>query len=159
MQSVKIRPATASDREWIAKRLIASWGSAAMALRGELIDPLDHEALLTTDKSGLLIHRDIAPNGTEVVVIETFEPGIGIGKALMVDLIELARARKKSFVSVVTTNDNTGALRFYQKLGFRLYDLKLNAVDAARRELKPEIPETGHDDIPIHDEIELRLSL
>lgn len=130
-----------------------------MALRGELIYPLDCETLLATDKSGLLVHRDILPKGIEIIVIEAFVPGRGIGKALMTELISLARNRDKSFVSVVTTNDNAGALRFYQQLGFRLYELRLNAVDAARRDLKPEIPETGHHDIPIHDEIELRLML
>ena len=60
---------------------------------------------------------------------------------------------------VVTTNDNLGALRFYQRRGFRLAALRPGAVDASRALLKPEIPSLGNDGIPLRDEIELELSL
>ena len=59
---------------------------------------------------------------------------------------------------LITTNDNTHALRFYQKLGFELTALYCHAVDLSRK-LKPSIPETGQDGIPIRDEIELQLRL
>ena len=62
-------------------------------------------------------------------------------------------------MSVVTTNDNVLALGFYQRRGFGLVALRTGAVDKARRDLKPEIPELGQSGIPIHDEIELSLSL
>jgi hypothetical protein len=57
---------------------------------------------------------------------------------------------------LVTTNDNTHALRFYHRLGFRLAALHPGAVEAARR-LKPEIPLLGLDEIPIRDELELEI--
>jgi hypothetical protein len=47
------------------------------------------------------------------------------------------------------------ALRFYQRRGFRLRELRPGAVDESRRRLKPEIPETGEYGIPIRDEIVL----
>ena len=59
---------------------------------------------------------------------------------------------------LITGNDNTSALRFYQKRGFRLVAVYRNAVDQARR-LKPEIPLYGNDGIPITDEIELEMIL
>jgi hypothetical protein len=40
---------------------------------------------------------------------------------------------------LVTTNDNIRALRFYQRRGWRMAALHLDAVDAARK-IKPEIP-------------------
>ena len=55
---------------------------------------------------------------------------------------------------LTTTNDNVDALRFYQRHGFRLVELRPGAVDAARR-LKPEIPATGAHGIPLRDELEL----
>jgi hypothetical protein len=58
----------------------------------------------------------------------------------------------------VTTNDNLGALRFYQRRGLRLVALHVGAVAESRR-LKPSIPEVGHDGIPIRDELELELEL
>ena len=60
---------------------------------------------------------------------------------------------------VLTTNDNVDALRFYQRRGFRLSALRPGAVDEARRQLKPEIPELGEYGIPIRDEIELEMPL
>jgi hypothetical protein len=61
-------------------------------------------------------------------------------------------------VIVVTTNDNLHALRFYQRRGFVLAEVRLNAV-AHSRLLKPQIPLLGADDIPLRDEIELVLTL
>ena len=55
----------------------------------------------------------------------------------------------------MTTNDNLAALRFYQRAGFRLLELRPGAVDEARAVLKPSIPETGNDGIPLRDEIDL----
>ena len=56
------------------------------------------------------------------------------------------------------TNDNTAALRFYQKYGFALVAVHRNAIEQDRL-LKPEIPFTGNDGIPLRDEIELEIRL
>jgi RimJ/RimL family protein N-acetyltransferase len=61
-------------------------------------------------------------------------------------------------VWLITTNDNTAALRFYQRLGFDLVALHRDAVDAARS-IKPSIPLVGNDGIPIRHELELELRL
>ena len=60
---------------------------------------------------------------------------------------------------LVTTNDNTHALRFYQRRGFRIAAVHTGAIDEYRGTLKPEIGLTGNDGIPIRDEIELELAL
>jgi hypothetical protein len=54
----------------------------------------------------------------------------------------------------ITTNDNTPALRFFQRLGFRLVAMHREAVTQSRR-LKPCIAATGVDGIAIRDELEL----
>ncbi|MCX7683479.1 MAG: GNAT family N-acetyltransferase [Anaerolineae bacterium] len=60
-------------------------------------------------------------------------------------------------VWLVTTNDNLNALRCYQKRGCVLVAVHQNAVEEARK-LKPTIPQTGYEGIPIRDEIELELT-
>ena len=45
-------------------------------------------------------------------------------------------------------------LRFYQRRGFRLAELRPGAVDRARQ-LKPQIPTAGDYGIPLRDEIDL----
>ena len=67
-------------------------------------------------------------------------------------MVERASGRR---VWLVTTNDNLEALRFYQRRGFRLAQLRCGAVDEARRHLKPAIPASGFFGIPVHDEIVL----
>lgn len=59
---------------------------------------------------------------------------------------------------LITTNDKTPALRFYQRRGFRLVAVHRDAIDRARL-LKPSIPLTGIYGIPIHAEIELEMLL
>lgn len=59
---------------------------------------------------------------------------------------------------LVTTNDNVDALRFYQRRGFVLVDLRPNAMQAARA-LKPEIPLIGRYGLPLRDELYLEMSL
>ncbi|MEX2229719.1 MAG: hypothetical protein WEB13_08795, partial [Dehalococcoidia bacterium] len=49
--------------------------------------------------------------------------------------------------------------RFYQRRGGRLGALRAGAAGVARATVKPEIPELGDDDIPIHDELEFELML
>ncbi|MDQ4096453.1 MAG: GNAT family N-acetyltransferase, partial [Actinomycetota bacterium] len=53
---------------------------------------------------------------------------------------------------LVTTNDNLDALRFYQRRGFRLSEVRAGAVDASRA-VKPVIPAIGRYGIPLRDEL------
>jgi len=77
-------------------------------------------------------------------------------------LIEAAVGAARHFgcreVRLTTTNDNVDALRFYQRRGFRLAELRPGAVDRSRQE-KPQIPQTGDYGIPLHDEIDLTLGV
>ena len=56
-------------------------------------------------------------------------------------------------LKLITTNDNLNAIKFYQKRGFDMTFIYVNAVEAARK-IKPSIPEKGDYDIPIRHEIE-----
>jgi hypothetical protein len=91
----------------------------------------------------------------EVVSINAFPPHGGAGTALLEAAVGAARDEHGCRrVVLTTTNDNVDALRFYQRRGFRLVELRPGAVDAARR-LKPEIPVTGAHGIALRDELEL----
>ena len=84
--------------------------------------------------------------------------GRGIGSALIEIVRNMAVKEGCRRLWLITTNDNTAALRFYQKRGFHLVALHRNAVEQSRR-LKPEIPETGNGGVPLRDEIELEIIL
>lgn len=154
-----VRPAVLEDRTWIEQRLRGTWGSPKVALRSELIDLIDCPALVAGEQQGMLHYRKLDGTTGEILTLEAFEPGLGIGSALIEAYKSQAARDGLSEVVVVTTNDNTNALRFYQRHGFVLAEVRLGAVTEARRTLKPEIPMVSEDGIPIRDEIELRLPL
>ncbi|GAA3135932.1 GNAT family N-acetyltransferase [Nonomuraea salmonea] len=93
----------------------------------------------------------------EVITINAVVPGKGVGAALLDAVRAVAVAQGLSRLTLITTNDNTHALRFYQRYGFDLVALHRNAVDRAR-DLKPDIPAES-DGIPIRHELELELLL
>ncbi len=70
----------------------------------------------------------------------------------------MARSASQPRLWLVTTNDNTDALAFYQRRGWDLVAVHRRAVDDARS-LKPGIPSLGKGRIPIRHELELELVL
>jgi ribosomal protein S18 acetylase RimI-like enzyme len=94
----------------------------------------------------------------ELVTINAMQMRVGVGRRLLEAVAAAARAAGAERLLVTTTNDNLAALRFYQRAGFRFAELRPGAVSDARS-LKPSIPETGNDGIPIRDEIDLVLEL
>ena len=84
--------------------------------------------------------------------LASFVEKIGIGSALIDSVKRVAWLQGCRRIWLITTNDNTPALRFYQRRGFSLVAVYRNAI-AGSRKLKPEIPLAGVDGIPIRDEI------
>jgi ribosomal protein S18 acetylase RimI-like enzyme len=94
----------------------------------------------------------------EVTSLDALRPDRGVGTALLDAVIDVGLSNGWRRLWLVTTNDNTHALRFYQRRGWDLVAVHRGAVDDARS-LKPEIPETGDDEIAIRHELELELVL
>ena len=95
----------------------------------------------------------------EILTLHAAAQWQGVGTALLEALAERCAERGRERLIVTTTNDNLGALRFYQRRGFRLRALRAGAVDESRSRLKPSIPAEGDDGIPKRDEIELEREL
>lgn len=161
--AVSVRPYDArTDERWASDFLHAALGGRRQARRGELVDVLAPGTGLIAEQDGrrvgLLAYR-LEDGVAELSALGAERPGRGIGTSLVEALwpiLERAGCRR---VWVVTTNDNLDAVGFYQRRGFRLSALRAGAVDAARRDLKPEIPPVGASGIPMRDEIELERTL
>jgi ribosomal protein S18 acetylase RimI-like enzyme len=155
---IVIRRIAPADRAWLRSHLDERWGGPLQAYGGELVDAAGAAGFLAADSGGarvgILLHRPIA-SGWEIVLLEAFEPGGGVGSELLEACASAARAAGAARLQVVTTNDNLRALRFYQRRGFRLAMLRAGAVDEARRDLKPGIPPIGDEGIPLRDELVL----
>jgi ribosomal protein S18 acetylase RimI-like enzyme len=154
-----IRPKSADDQDWIRELLTEHWGGTQVVAHGERLHADALPALVAGDRRGLATYR-IAAGGleAELVTLDAAVPGRGAGTALIKGLVRVLRAQGVAVLRVTTTNDNLGALRFYQRRGFRIVAVRPGAVIASRR-LKPGIPEVGEYGIPLRDEIELELTL
>jgi ribosomal protein S18 acetylase RimI-like enzyme len=94
----------------------------------------------------------------ELVTLDAFHAGKGIGSALLGQVTQEAAKQGCRRLWLITTNDNLNAIRFYQRRGLRLVAVHRGAADEARR-IKPTIPLIGDHGIRVHDELELELQL
>ena len=147
-------------REWARRLLREHWAGPAVVTRGRLhqADALPGFVAIAEGRPvGLLTYR-IDGAECEVVTLDAVVQRQGVGTALLKAVWAQAASAGCGRVWLITTNDNTPALRFYQRQGFELVAVHRNAL-AESRKLKPEIPETGLDGIPLRDEIELERKL
>jgi ribosomal protein S18 acetylase RimI-like enzyme len=157
---MNVRPLAEAEREWVRRTLEELWSDGIVVSRGTAHEPSTLRGFVAEDGGkpvGLLTYR-IEGGECEVVTIDAFPEGAGAGTAMLEAVAAVAREAGCRRVWLITTNDNLRALRFYQRRGFHLVAVHPNAL-ARSRELKPSIPETGLDGIPLRDELELELDL
>ena len=149
-----VRPKAKSDEPAVAEFLRHRL-SDVVARLGRLERALDHPALLVEESETLagVLTYVLAADCCEILTLHAAERGRGIGTALVAVVERIAHDHGCRRLWVLTTNDNLDALRFYQRRGFRLAELHPGAIEAARANLKPEIPRCGEHDIPIRDEL------
>ena len=131
------------------------WGSSQMVtstgvhdcslLDGFYATNDDHEII------GLITYH-ITSRTCEIISLDSLEEGKGIGSRLMQMVEEKATQQQCNLLTLVTTNDNERAIRFYQHRGYTVSQVIPNAVGLARK-IKPEIPLYNEKGIPIKDEI------
>jgi ribosomal protein S18 acetylase RimI-like enzyme len=160
MKSFQIKPKNREDKDWVANLLAEWWAGPIIVTRGKIHQASELPGFIAVQKEkpvGLITYR-IDGKSCEIVTMNSLVEGIGIGAALIDAAKSAAVTAGCKRLWLITTNDNTAALRFWQKRGFSLLAIHRNAVEQSRR-LKPEIPSTGNDGIPIRDEIELEMIL
>jgi ribosomal protein S18 acetylase RimI-like enzyme len=160
MSDYIIRPLTHADRDRVREFITLRWGAEIVVAHHVMYRPHELRGLIALrgdDLVGLVTLHNVG-NACEIVTIDSTQPGAGIGTALIDATKTLARQAGCTRLWLITTNDNLNALRFYQKRGFVLVSVHRNAVIKSRQ-LKPEIPLTGNDGIPLRDEIELEMLL
>jgi len=141
--------------------LLQMWGAVKVYTLGNLVDASVLPGWIAEQSGsvvGLLTYR-MSGSSLDLVTINAYRSGAGIGTVLIEKLAAQAPALGAKRIRVATTNDNTDALRFYQRRGFHLTGVRADAMTKARRRHKPEIPEIGNHRIPIRDELDLELAV
>lgn len=157
---IQVRHLNEKDQPWLKKLIIDEWNSIIVVTRGRIhqVNRLPGlVALIDEKKIGLLTYR-ISNEECEIITLNSLIEYIGVGKTLIKEIENLARMKGCNRLWVITTNDNTDAMHFYQKNGFKISAIYFDAIKESRK-LKPEIPLQGLYDIEIRDEIELEKKL
>ncbi len=153
---IRIREGRPLDRPEIRRILFREWGAPGVVSRGRLHPAHEYPAKLAVRGRrivGLLTYR-IDRRRCEVVTLNSFLEGRGIGTKLLAAATRTARSAGCREIWLVTTNDNLRAIGFYQRRAFFLRRVHARALEGSRR-LKPSIPKMGMNGIPLRDEVEL----
>jgi GNAT superfamily N-acetyltransferase len=136
------------------------WGSQLMVTRGKLYDVLQQPgfvALVNGEPQGIITYH-IENSDCEILILHSALEGYGIGAALVENVKQVAQAAGCKRLWLITTNDNIHAIRWYQKRGFTIAAVHVNALEQSRK-LKPQIPLIGNENIPLRDEFEFEITL
>jgi GNAT superfamily N-acetyltransferase len=159
-KSLDIKGISSENRQQINDFIKSQWFSTDMAVKGELVDMTNIDGFAAYEYGeiiGLVTYR-IIDSECEIMSLDSLREKKGIGTAIVNKVIEKGAIERCDKVTLITTNDNINALRFYQKRGFDMVKVYRNSVKASRK-LKPSIPMIGEFGIPIKHEIEFEMEL
>jgi len=155
-----INSITSNNHKWVSGILRDHWGSSEVVSRGQIhqADQLPGFIAGQNDDPEGIITYHIEGIQCEIVTINSLREGAGVGAALITAVKEAAKSRGCKRLWLITTNDNTDGLAFYQKMGFQIAALHKGEIEESRK-LKPKIHLIGQSGIAIRDEIELEMWL
>ena len=155
-----IIPITEKIREEVNQILIEEWEATNIIIRGKIVDgtKLDGFVAIKDNKIIGLITYMIENKECEICSLNSFIENKGIGTSLINKVKECAKENYCTKIKLITTNDNIRGLEFYQRRGFILSNIYINAIENSRR-IKPQIPLFAENGLPIRDEIEFELIL
>ncbi|WP_044893946.1 GNAT family N-acetyltransferase [Bacillus alveayuensis] len=156
-----IRLLTDADRTTVKEFFKTQWGSPQMVISTGVYhcDELDGLAVFGENGEiiGLLTYVKRGEEW-EIISLDSVIENKGIGSLLLQAFEKKVKADGGTIIKLVTTNDNLRALQFYQKRGYIIDGIVVNAVEKARI-IKPQIPFVADNGIPIRDEIILKKKL
>ena len=155
-----IRVTQEDDRPFMREFIARQWFGEAVIIHGQFFYPAELPGFIAQQDHlvcGLITYQ-IRKSECEIITLDSLEEGAGIGSQLIDKVKNIAIQSGCNRLTVITTNDNLEAIGFYQKCGFILLSIFPGALEKAR-ELKPTIPITGKNGIPIRDEILLEMRL
>lgn len=118
----RIRPVDPGESRATAAWVAGRWGSEIVVVHGVIYHPAELPGFVAVDGDqwlGLLTYH-IDGDACEIVTLDSERSKQGIGTALIEAVKQAAQAAGCRRLWLITTNDNTAALRFYQRRGFTL---------------------------------------
>ncbi|MGH9548576.1 MAG: GNAT family N-acetyltransferase [Terriglobales bacterium] len=153
--AVQIKPIGDEHRDWLRSNVQEIWNGRFVVTRGKEHEPANLPGFIAFKDGvpvGVATYR-IEDGECELITLDSLVQWQGIGSTLIDAVEEEARKQACSRMWMITTNYNIDGLRFYQRKGYVISAVHVNAV-AESRKLKPSIPITGMYGIDIRDEVE-----
>jgi len=157
---IEIQTITPETRQAVTDFIFNHWFGTIMMIRGEAIDMTQVPGFITIEGGRLtgVVTYIVRGRVCEITSLDSVIENRGVGSRLIAAVVSRARELNCERVQLLTTNDNIKAISFYQKHGFDLAGVNLNAIDR-EREVKPSIPLIGQNGIPIRHEIDFVMPL
>ena len=154
-----VRPLESKDKNWVKQFMSERWVAEFVVAHGEIFHPHRLPGFMAIQNEGEigLVTYSIIGENCEIITLDSLQPSIGIGSALIDAVKTAAILSQCKRIWLITTNDNLNALRFYQKRDFVLVKIHRNAMEITRKH--KTIPLMGANGISIRDEIELEIIL
>jgi ribosomal protein S18 acetylase RimI-like enzyme len=152
---VLVREGEQGDRDAVTVLFQRDFGRLPLVAFGQQL-ALDSAQILVAemeaDIAGALAYRE-APGALQILALaaDPMWQRAGVGGHLVIEAELIARAKNLPRVIVATTNDNLPSLYFYQRRGYHITEVLVDAVPAHFE----QPPAVGFGGIPIRDEIHL----
>lgn len=148
------------NRALVDRYIRDEWGGPMLVTLGNLYDSETLPGYAAVEEGhivGAVLYRQ-EDRECEIAALYSLNENHGIGTALLKQMTAHAGRCGCERIRLVTTNDNTRAIRFYQRFGFSLKAVHINSFEFIRK-LKPGLPERGIDGIPLAHEFEFEYLL
>ena len=134
---MEVRPDNDRDHAWVAETISHEWGLPIVSISGPH-DPTElarFVAIEAHERLGLITYRT-TDEDCEVVTLNSLRPNRGAGTALLRAVKQMADERGLR-LWLITTDDNSKAIRFYENRGMTRRALHRDFVNVVRR-YKPD---------------------
>lgn len=153
-----VKPIDDKCRNAVNKIIADEWNGPIVVSKGAATDTSTLPGFVFQDGETLVgaVTYHIVGNECEIVTLNSFIENKGVGSSLINAIKDAAKGNGCDRLWLTTTNDNSHAFRYYQKIGFSMCGVRLNVMHEYRK-LKPSIPLSGNDGIPILHELEFEM--
>ena len=127
---MELKIATEQDKIEILE-IIKRWGSEILVSKGNVYNAEDLDGILAYEDDVLKgIALFYIKNDCEILLLETFEPGKGIGTLILEMIKKEAIEKGCKKIRLLTTNSNVESIKYFQKRGFKISNVYVNSVDS-----------------------------
>lgn len=157
---MEIRPLNERTYRQINEYILTNWGKP-LVTRGNIIKEGNLSGFAAFDEDTLIgaVLCQIIDLECEIVALYSLKENSGVGTRLTNAVIDFAKLNNCKRVWLITMNDNTHAIRYYQKRGFSLKVVHINAFEETRKIKGISKNILGIDNIPVLHEFEFEIIL